>query len=59
MRNSLDLAIGPVSFRIGSAWKAPLAALSGLYADYPEADEVCDFTVRLEPEKPWRRWLRP
>ena len=19
----------------------------------------CDFTVRLEPEKPWRRWLRP
>jgi HprK-related kinase A len=35
-------------------------ALAGLYADYPAPeDEVCDFTVRLEPEKPWRRWLRP
>jgi HprK-related kinase A len=60
MRHSLDVAIGPVSFRLGSAWKAPLEALAGLYADYPKpADEVCDFTVRLEPEKPWRRWLRP
>jgi HprK-related kinase A len=60
MRHALNVAIGPVSFRVGSAWKAPVAALAGLYADYPApADEVCDFTVRLEPEKPWRRWLRP
>jgi HprK-related kinase A len=60
MRHALDVAIGPVSFRVGSAWKAPVAALAGLYADYPApADDVCDFTVRLEPEKPWRRWLRP
>ncbi|HEX8655850.1 MAG TPA: HprK-related kinase A [Allosphingosinicella sp.] len=60
MRHAANVAIGPVSFRVGSAWKAPVAALAGLYADYPvPADEVCDFTVRLEPEKPWRRWLRP
>jgi HprK-related kinase A len=60
MRHDLAVAIGPVSFRLGSAWKAPLAALRDLYADYPAPEgEVCDFTVRLEPEKPWRRWLRP
>jgi len=59
MRNALEVAIGPVSFRLGSAWKAPLDALAGLYAGYPEPDAVCDFTVRLEPERPWRRWFRP
>ncbi len=27
---------------------------------YPAPEDgICDFTVRLEPEKPWRRWLRP
>jgi HprK-related kinase A len=59
MRHEVSLAIGPVSFRVGSAWKGPVDALAGLYAGYPAPDEVCDFTVRLEPEKPWRRWLRP
>jgi HprK-related kinase A len=60
MRHDLALQIGPVAFRIGSAWRAPLAALARLYAGYPApADGPCDFTVRLEPEKPWRRWLRP
>jgi HprK-related kinase A len=59
MKHSLALRIGPVSFRIGSLWKQPLDALAGLYADYPGADGICDFTVRLEAEKPWRRWLRP
>ncbi|HYJ31080.1 MAG TPA: HprK-related kinase A [Allosphingosinicella sp.] len=60
MKHQVDVAIGPVSFRVGSAWKAPVAALAGLYEDYsaPQGG-VCDFTVRLEPEKPWRRWLRP
>jgi HprK-related kinase A len=53
------LQIGPVSFRIGSAWRAPLDALARLYAGYPEPERICDFTVRLEPERPWRRWLRP
>jgi HprK-related kinase A len=60
MRHSLSIQIGPVGFRIGSAWRGPLAALGRLYAAYPPADGgICDFTVRLEPEKPWRRFLRP
>jgi HprK-related kinase A len=60
MRHALNVAIGPVSFRVGSAWRQPVEALAALYADYPAPDDdVCDFTVRLEPEKPWRRWLRP
>lgn len=60
MRHKLALQIGPVAFRIGSAWRAPLDALARLYAAYPQPEnDICDFTVRLEPEKPWRRWLRP
>jgi HprK-related kinase A len=52
------LRIGPVAFRIGSAWQAPLDALGRLYEGYPRPT-IADFTVRLEPERPWRRWLRP
>ncbi|WP_114952585.1 HprK-related kinase A [Sphingosinicella terrae] len=59
MRHSLSLQIGPVAFRIGSAWRAPLEALAHLYQGYPQPERICDFTVRLEPERPWRRWLRP
>jgi HprK-related kinase A len=60
MRHSFALQVGPVAFRVGSAWRAPLDALARLYAGYPApADGLADFTVRLEPEKPWRRWLRP
>ena len=59
MKHCLSLQIGPVAFRIGSAWRAPLDTLARLYAGYPEPDGVCDFSVRLEPEKPWRRWLKP
>jgi len=60
MRYKLALQIGPVAFRIGSTWRAPLDALARLYAAYPRPEnDICDFTVRLEPEKPWRRWLRP
>ena len=60
MKHSLSIQIGPVAFRIGSAWKAPLDALAGLYAAYPAPEDgLADFTVRLEPEKPWRRFIRP
>jgi len=60
MRHSHTIQIGPVAFRIGSAWKAPLDALARLYAGYPAPrDGLADFTVRLEPEKPWRRFIRP
>lgn len=60
MKYSLSLRIGPVGFRIGAAWRSPIETLADLYAGYPEPDDgICDFTVRLEPEKPWRRWVRP
>jgi len=55
----LELRIGPVSFRIGSAWQRPLDQLRRLYAGYPPAETPCDFTVRLEPARPWRRFVRP
>jgi len=60
MRHAHALRVGPVGFRIGSAWRAPVAALRALYAGYPAPDDgVADLVVRLHPERPWRRWLRP
>jgi HprK-related kinase A len=59
VKHRVDLQVGPAAFRIGSAWRAPVAALETLYRDYPKPVGVPDFTVRLEPAKPWRRWLRP
>lgn len=58
MRHAFAVRVGPVGFRVGSAWAAPVAAMRALYRDYP-APEIPDFTVRLEPTRPWRRWLRP
>lgn len=58
MRHRTSLRIGPVAFRIGSRWRAPVAALERLYAGYPRAD-MADYTVRLEPAAPLRAWLRP
>jgi HprK-related kinase A len=51
--------VGPVQFRVGSDWAAPIRALESLYAGYPEANGPCDFSVRLEAERPWRRFIRP
>ncbi len=60
MRYSTTLRIGPVGFRVGSDWRAPIAALDALYAAYPKPiDGIADFTVRLEAERPWRRIVRP
>ena len=61
MKHSLALQIGPVAFRIGSRLARRRSTRSpALYAAYPAPrDGICDFTVRLEPEKPWRRWIRP
>ena len=60
MRHRFDLRIGPVGFRIGSDWRAPVAELERLYADYPKpAGGVADYTVRLFARRSWRRWLRP
>ncbi len=60
MRHSIALRIGPASFRIGSAWPQPIAHLAALYRGYPPPpDGIADFTVRLEPTRPWRRLIRP
>jgi len=59
MKHETQLQVGPVAFRVGSQWAAPVRALERLYAFYPAPEGVCDFTVRLEAERPWRRWLRP
>lgn len=56
----LYLTVGPVRFRVASTWQKPLDQLAALYNDYPaSSDGYADFTVRLEPEKPWRRYIRP
>jgi HprK-related kinase A len=59
MKHRHELQVGPVAFRIGSEWAGPIEALKHLYAGYPSPPGACDFTVRLEAERPWRRWLRP
>ena len=59
MRHRIQLKIGPVTFRVGSDWAGPVAALRSLYRDYPAYDGVPDYSVRLEAERPWRRFLRP
>jgi HprK-related kinase A len=60
MKHGLTLKIGPATFRIGSAWASPTAALRRLYADYPDAGGgIADFTVRLQPTGALRRWVRP
>jgi HprK-related kinase A len=59
MRNVHKLQVGPVAFRLGSEWAAPIEAVKGIYSGYPTPPGACDFTVRLEAERLWRRWLRP
>jgi HprK-related kinase A len=59
MNHVLRLQVGAVAFRIGSQWRAPVEQLRRLYAGYPKPEYACDFTVRLEAERIWRRWLRP
>ena len=58
MRHVFSVRVGPAGFRVGSDWRAPVAALKALYAGYPKA-RIADFTVRLEAARPWRRWIRP
>ena len=59
VRHRFDVRIGPVGFRVGSDWRAPVAALADLYRDYPRPDGIADFTVRLLAARPWRRVIRP
>jgi HprK-related kinase A len=60
MRHAITPGIGPATFRIGSAWRAPVAALARLYRDYPDRrGAIADFTVRLQPVSAMRRLVRP
>jgi HprK-related kinase A len=60
VKHSIVLSVGPRTFRVGSDWRAPIAALEGLYAAYPAtASAIPHFTVRLEAERWWRRFIRP
>ena len=60
MRHSIALRVGPIGFRVGSDWRAPIAQLEILYRDYPKPhDDIPHFTVRLEATMRWRRFIRP
>ena len=60
MRHLTQLRIGRVGFRVGSDWRAPIAALDDLYRDYPAPeDDIPDFNVHLFAARPWRRFIRP
>jgi hypothetical protein len=37
MNHAFDVRVGPVGFRIGSAWAAPLTQMRHLYVGYPRA----------------------
>lgn len=55
-----SVRIGPISYRIGSPWKAPITALRRLYAGYPAPEEnIATVTARIGPPRPWRQWIRP
>ncbi len=57
--HSVQLRVGPIVFRICSPWAGPIAQLHDLYRNFPAASGFADYTVRLKPSRPWRRWLRP
>ncbi len=60
MRHSTTIGCGPITFRIGSDWAAPIAAIDALYAPYPKPVScIPHFTVRLEATAWWRRWVAP
>jgi HprK-related kinase A len=60
MRHVTELRVGPVGFRLGSDWRAPVAAVEALYRDYPRPEDgIPDFNVHLFAARPWRRVLRP
>ena len=60
MRHHHSLRVGPVAFRIGSDWAAPIDVLRRLYSAYPQpTDGFTSATVRLEANRWWRRFIRP
>ncbi len=59
MRHHFTVQIGPITYRVASVWPQPIAALADLYRHYPAGDGIADYSVRLEPDRWWRRRLRP
>jgi len=58
--HALSLRVGAISYRVGSAWPGPIAALRHLYAGYPAPEAgFAEVTARIDPPRPWRRWIRP
>lgn len=58
--HDLTVRIGPVSYRLGSPWRAPLEAIRALYADYPAPpDGIATVTARIEAPSLLRHWFRP
>jgi hypothetical protein len=53
------MEVGPVTFRVGSAWGGRCGRCGGLYAGLSGAGRGRDYTVRLEPAEAGRRWVRP
>ena len=60
MNHQHTVQVGPIGFRIGSPWEAPIRQLKTLYAGYPEATGgITEHLVRLEPTSAIRRWIKP
>lgn len=58
--HEIRLRVGTLSYRVGSPWLAPIAALRRLYAGYPAPEDgIPTVTARIGPPSPWRRWIRP
>ncbi|RVT94147.1 HprK-related kinase A [Sphingomonas crocodyli] len=55
-----DVRVGPIGYRVGSAWAGPLNSLRRLYSGYPAPDDgIATLTARIEPERPWRKYIHP
>ena len=58
--HELRVRVGTAAYRIGSPWKAPMAAMRRLYEGYPTPpQDIATYTARIDAPRPWRRWLRP
>jgi len=57
---SLIVRVGPLAFRLGSPWRAPIDAAAALYTGYPLPEEgIATETARIDAPSPVRRWIRP
>ena len=58
--HSLIVRVGPLAFRLGSPWRAPIEAAAALYAGYPRPEEgIATVTARIDAPSLLRHWIRP